>query len=255
MNDSDLKQLFAEAVAHPRPDGVDLDAAIRTGRRRRRFCAAAAVASSGGVLAVVAALALTVVPGLRTDHAVPAAPTAPSELVVACSPDGIEVSSTQVTATPAGVVMRVSSTMPAGAYLGYEWSGGGGGDPLPSRSTVWTLTPPPGGLTLSCSLNGDPGPSATAAVTVIDPQGYWRPASVRDLGCASWADTLWGGRTGSGPTERDAVEGLLRQLTDGTARPPGRADGNRLRPRGDADLARDIRRAPLHHGRRHGERV
>ncbi len=96
---------------------------------------------------------------------------------------------------------------------------------MPSLPTVWTLTPPPGGLTLSCSLNGDPGPGATAAVTVTDPHGYWRAASVRDLGCASWADTLGGGRTASGSTERDAVERLMGQLagarTDLRAEPTG----------------------------------
>jgi hypothetical protein len=213
VNETDVKDLFASAVANPDVDRIDTDAVLRGGRRRRRARTAATV---GSVLAVLVLLGSVALSG-RTQPQ-PAAPVATSStLTVACSPTGISVSGDAVAATSAGVVISVSSTMPTGAYLNYLWAGGGGGgDPLPTAPATWTLQAPPGQLTLSCTLNADPAPSAERTVTVTDPQRYWRAATLSDVGCGLGALPSWVMSPAAGATAEAAVDALLAQLaTDG----------------------------------------
>lgn len=60
MNDTDVKDLFAAAVARPDVDRIDTDAVLRDGRRRARVRAAA---TGGSVLAVLALAGSLVVAG------------------------------------------------------------------------------------------------------------------------------------------------------------------------------------------------
>ncbi len=60
MNDTDVKELFAAAVARPDVDRIDTDAVLRGGRRRARVRAAA---TGGSVLAVLALVGSLVVAG------------------------------------------------------------------------------------------------------------------------------------------------------------------------------------------------
>ena len=224
MNDeTDLKQVFDRAAAAPPTDRLDLDAAISAGRRRRvrRRLAGAA---SGAVLAAAAVVVAFVVPGLRADPVVAdrSAAGGAAEVAVHCAPTGITVSSRQVAAQPSGVVLRVSSSLAAGAYLTYQWNGPhgsrpGGGDPLPSQPETWTLTPPPGTLTLSCWVRDDAAPQAIAEITVTDPGGFWRSTTLDDLGCPGGSQPSWVMPPGTGPTARQAIEELMRHTA--TIRP------------------------------------
>lgn len=60
MNDTDVKDLFAAAVAHPDVDRIDTDAVLRGGRRRARV---RAFATGGSVLAVLVLAGSLVVAG------------------------------------------------------------------------------------------------------------------------------------------------------------------------------------------------
>ena len=180
----------------------------------------------GVVVAVVvgAAGAAFAARGDAPQPPVAAASTSASELTVACSPTGITVSAPAVAATPDGVVVRVSSTMPAGAYLNYLWSGagveagGGGGQAMPPAPATWTLLAPPGTLTLSCTSTGDPAPRAVARVTVTDPGAHWRAATLEELGCASGGVLDWAGPAGSGATPEAAATELLARFAPERAR-------------------------------------
>ncbi|HET7900082.1 MAG TPA: hypothetical protein VFL59_02775 [Candidatus Nanopelagicales bacterium] len=62
MNESDVKELFAAAVARPDVDRIDTDAVLRGGRRRRHRRTAAALGSVAVVLVIVASLVLAIRP-------------------------------------------------------------------------------------------------------------------------------------------------------------------------------------------------
>jgi len=212
VNETDIKDLLASAVAHPGPDRIDTDAILRGGHRRQRTRTAATFVSVLAVLALVGSVAFAGRPHPQPNPVVVADS---STLTVACSPTGISVSGDAVAATSAGVVVSLSSTMPKGAYLNFLWSGGGGGDPLPAAPATWTLQVPPGPLTLSCTLNGDPTPNAERAVTVTDPHAFWRATTLTDLGCGMGGMLDWGGTPGSGATPEAAVDDLLPTFSPG----------------------------------------
>jgi hypothetical protein len=143
-----------------------------------------------------------------------ASPTAPHVLAVACSPQGLAVSADTVAAQPGGVVLRVSSTLPAGSYLNYGEGPGtaGGGSALPQRPATWTLPMlRPGVVHLSCTLDGEPSSSrAQRDVTVTDPDGFWQDTTLAALGCRIDTITDWiSGIGGQGRTPEAAVNGVL----------------------------------------------
>jgi hypothetical protein len=209
VNETDVKDLFAAAVAHPAADRIDTDAVLRNGRRRRRVRTAATVGSVAGVVALLGSLAFVARPHQTVD---PVNTAAPAKVAVSCSPKGLTVSGDTVAATSAGVVVSVSSTLPKGSYLSYQWSSGGGGEPLPATTATWTLLAPPGILTLACQLpNGSPGTPQT--VTVTDPQNVWSSQTLADLGCGAGGSLSWAGPPGSGSTPAAAVQGLLPTLS------------------------------------------
>ncbi|HST81449.1 MAG TPA: hypothetical protein VLL08_06900 [Kineosporiaceae bacterium] len=210
MNEIDLKDLFATAVRHPEADRIDTDAVLRHGRRRHRIRTGARFGAVLAVLVVGGSVAFAA----RSDQTTVAVSDG-STLSVACSPTGITVSGDAVAATSAGVVISVSSTMPAGSYLNFDWPGGGGGDalPAPAAKVNWTLLAPPGPLNLSCTLNGDPKPAARHTVTVTDPDGVWRSTTLTDLGCANGALLDWAGPPGSGSSPQAAADDLLPRFT------------------------------------------
>ncbi len=214
MNETEVKSLFASAVAHPGVDRIDTDAVLRGGRRRRRVRTSATVGSVTAVVVLVASVAFVARPNLTVN---PVEGVAPASLAVSCGPQGISVSSDAVAATSAGVVLSVTSTLPKGSYLGYRWStGGGGGEPLPATSGTWTLLAPPGTLTLACQLpNASPGTPHT--VTVTDPGNVWRSDTLADLGCGDGGSLSWGGPPGSGATPATAAQALFVDRPDVTA--------------------------------------
>jgi hypothetical protein len=75
MNETDVKELFASAAAHPAVDRIDVDAAVRGGRRRRRARVAAATAAVVAVLALAGGAAVLALPGRATESVGPG-PTA-----------------------------------------------------------------------------------------------------------------------------------------------------------------------------------
>ncbi len=91
------------------------------------------------------------------------------------------MSGAAVVTNPAGVTLQVSSTGPAGTYLNLVWTGGGGGDPVPTMPARWNLNAPPGELQLSCPTASVQG--TTKAVTVTDPGGFWSTTTLADLDC------------------------------------------------------------------------
>ena len=58
MNETDVKGLFAAAVAHLAVDRIDTDAVLRGGRRRRRVRVAATIGTSVAVVAVAGTLVI-----------------------------------------------------------------------------------------------------------------------------------------------------------------------------------------------------
>ncbi len=87
MNETDVKDLFASAVAHPGVDRIDTDAVLRGGRRRRRLRVAATL---GTVVAVVAVAGSLVVGGTRQPGIIagptPSAPVSTGPSVVSPGP-------------------------------------------------------------------------------------------------------------------------------------------------------------------------
>lgn len=136
---------------------------------------------------------------------------APGELRVTCTDSGPQVEATAVTATPAGVVVVVDSTMSKkGSYLTYASGGPSGGDALDQVPNPTTFTFPPGELTLGCASPPAMDETGTVAVEVVDPYGYWRASTLADFGCgAGGAQPSWVVGNGTGATAQDAVDDLL----------------------------------------------
>ncbi len=133
-------------------------------------------------------------------------------LAVSCTPRGLSVNAAAVSTTAGGVWLRVASTEP-GAWLGLQWAGGGQGDPVPATPTTWTVPIPPGTLQLRCFTSARFWPDRS--VTVVDPAGHWRTATLAGLGCpADGGQPSWaaGAGPGRGPTARAAVADVARHL-------------------------------------------
>lgn len=150
-------------------------------------------------------------------------------VTVRCTPGGIEVSARQVAVTPEGATFTVSSSMPKGAYLNFAGNGYGGGDPLPTGPSRVTRPIPPGALTLSCTLNGDPEPAAIATIELVDPNGYWRGTDGLDCngpgGVYDWKGTF----SGEAPTEEAAVQEVVQAFADFNAdKGVGRLEATRV---------------------------
>lgn len=153
----------------------------------------------------------------------PSAATAPTAvgLRLACSADGVAVlSDATVAATPGGVVLTVTSSMPRGSYVTYTSTDGpAGGKRVFSRPRTFTLPVPPGRLTLGCAprrvIEGDSPvqAGATGQVTATDPQGFWRQASPIYRACGPATQPAWvRGLTADGDTAELAVDGVLDNL-------------------------------------------
>jgi hypothetical protein len=213
VNETDVKDLFASAVAHPDVDRIDTDAVLRGGRRRRRIRTAAVIGSVLAVLALVGSVAFVSRPR----------PTPPvvadrSTLTVTCSPDGIVLSGEVVEATSAGVVITMSSTMPPGSALNYRWPARDSAlttdayRPMTTTPQTWTMTAPPGPLTLSCAGLRHAVPFGGAhTVTVSDPHRYWSSATAAELGCRAGFQLMPAVPPGTGPTPEAAVDDYLRR--------------------------------------------
>lgn len=59
MNESDIRDHFVAAVAHPAADHIDMDAVLRGGRRRHRIRVSATLGSTCVVLLAVVGVAIT----------------------------------------------------------------------------------------------------------------------------------------------------------------------------------------------------
>ncbi|MCX6395173.1 MAG: hypothetical protein NTV23_01655 [Propionibacteriales bacterium] len=214
----DARTVFDQALVDPPPSAIDTDDAIRRGRRlqaRRRQVLVGTVASA----ALAGATAFSALTGpaqdqgtgdtLTGDVAEPAEARVPDAVNVRCSPTGISVSSAAVRTRRDGVALVVSSTMPAGSYLGYLPAavagkpGYAGGEELPLTSTTWVRELVPGRYVLSCDRAGSMDSVGTTTITVTDPDGNWRGTSAIDtLGCTGGAVNDWIGslfRTGATP--------------------------------------------------------
>lgn len=72
MNETDVRQLLATAVARPAPDRLDVDAAVRSGRRRRRVRVGTTLAAAAAVVLLAGVVVVTAHPGRDTSPTVPA---------------------------------------------------------------------------------------------------------------------------------------------------------------------------------------
>jgi hypothetical protein len=213
VNETDVKDLFASAVAHPGVDRIDTGAVLRGGRRRRRIRTAATVGSVLAVLVLVGSVAFAGRPHPAPNPVV----TDPSVLTVACAPNGITVSAEAVAATSAGVVISLSSTMPAGAMLNYRWPGTDAYQPMTREPRTTAFLAPPGPLTLSCSgLRGTVVVGGAHTVTVTDPHHIWSSATIAELGCTPGAQFGPARPPGSGSTPEEAVNDLLSRTLAAT---------------------------------------
>jgi hypothetical protein len=206
VNETDVKDLFASAVAHPGVDRIDTDAVLRGGHRRRRTRTAATVGSVLAVVVLVGSVAFAGRPHPAPDPVV----ADPSVLTVSCAPEGITLSAEAVAATSAGVVISLSSTMPSGASLNYRWSGTDGYQPMTLEPRTTTFLAPPGLLTLSCSgLRGAVVVGGAHTVTVTDPHHFWSSATMAELGCPAGPQLMPARPPGSGSTPEAAVDDYL----------------------------------------------
>lgn len=145
---------------------------------------------------------------------VEAGPT-PDELRVTCTDNGPQVETTIVTATPAGVLVVVDSTMSKrSSYLTYTSDGPSGGDAIDQITSPATYAFPPGEVTLGCASPPHMDETTTATVEVVDPYGYWRTSTLAEFGCAPGAQPSWAVFNGKGPTAQDAVDDLLAKFAD-----------------------------------------
>lgn len=150
-----------------------------------------------------------------------AGPT-PDELRVTCTDSGPQVETTAVTATPAGVLVVVDSTMAkGGSYLTYTSDGPSGGDVIEQIADPATYTFPPGEVTFGCASPPGMDETTTVTVEVVDPHGYWRTSTLADFGCAPGAQPSWAVGNGTGPTAQDAVDDLLTMFAGRVDRDPG----------------------------------
>ncbi len=174
-----------------------------------------------------AAVAVLIVAGgaaaLRgaAEHARAEGPPAPATLAVTCSPDGITVSGLRVAAGAGGVSLEVASTMPAGAYLEYDASGYGAGEPLPTGAgATWVRPLPPGDVELTCSTDGRARPGMSTHVSVVDRAHHWRTATLGDAGCTmTGGEPSWKYGGVIGETAQAAVDALLTEMTADSGRP------------------------------------
>ena len=143
----------------------------------------------------------------------------PATIRVSCSPTGITVSAREVAAGAAGVTVDVSSTMADGAYLVFDASPDGWGDPLPAEPETWVRPVPPGDLELTCSADGESGAGMSAEVRVVDPDGHWRDASLGDAGCTmTGGQPAWKFGAARGDTPQAAIDALLGVMTADSGR-------------------------------------
>jgi hypothetical protein len=143
----------------------------------------------------------------------------PARIEVSCSPAGITLSAREVVAGTAGVTVDVSSTMPDGAYLVFDASPDGWGEPLPPEPETWVRPVPPGDLELTCSTDGESRPGMSADVRVVDRDGHWRDATLGDAGCTmSGGQPAWKFGAALGDTPQAAVDALLAVMTADSVR-------------------------------------
>jgi hypothetical protein len=136
----------------------------------------------------------------------------PSVVSVSCAPGGITVSDDVVTATSSGVLLKVASTLPTGAYLTVSNpDGSGGGDPLPKAPETRAFSVAPGTFSVACRSKGaDPSDLDIAEIAVADPDHYWRTTTLADHGCPGLSELDLG--PASGATLRAAVDALVPTL-------------------------------------------
>ena len=143
----------------------------------------------------------------------------PARIAVSCSAAGITVSAREVAAGTAGVTVDVSSTMADGAYLVFDASPDGWGDPLPPEPETWVRPVPPGDLELTCSTDGESRPGMSADVRVVDPDNHWRDASLGDAGCTmTGGQPAWKFGAARGDTPQAAVDALMAVMTADSGR-------------------------------------
>lgn len=205
MTDDDVKDLFGRLVADPPASAVDLDKAIRDGRRQhaRKQQLWIGTAAAGALAAAATFSAIT--GGSDSSNADSPGVTGqvlPDQVVVTCTPNGIEVSATEIRTRPDGVAMVVSSSLPGGGYLSVTFGTksdlspipGHEGAPLTSVPDSWTSALRPGRWVLACGerigsseLVGEP-----KSITIVDPDGNWHGRTAIDaLGCTGGALADW----------------------------------------------------------------
>ena len=159
----------------------------------------------------------------------------PARIAVSCSPAGITVSAHQVAAGAAGVTVDVSSTMADGAYLVFDASPDGWGDPLPTEPETWVRPVPPGDVELTCSADGESRPGMSADVRVVDPDGQWRDATLGDAGCTmTGGQPAWKFGAARGDTPQAAVDALMAVMTADSGRAITASDAGLGYPDADA---------------------
>ena len=224
---NDVRMLFEDLVADAPPDPLDLDRVIARGTRRREV---RRTVTAGAGLAVALVVGTGIAFVATSDEGRTAPPfteprtqptvidlSARPSMDVTCESNGIDISPETVIAQPAGVVMRVSSTMPPGSTVSYSYEppfATTGAHRLPAREGTWTLPLAPGQVTLACEPRG--GTRNEILFTVTDPDGRWRGDAVE--GCDPGEAIAWGpALTGTGQTPEDAVEATLDGLRAGEA--------------------------------------
>jgi hypothetical protein len=180
-DDHDLRsrlERIASSAGDPPEHGLEQITARRHRRLRRRRGAVATAA----VLAVVAVITSLIgrsladdpatVTASETDDATAAAVEVPRSVEIRCEPTGIVVPVASVRPQRDGLHMLVVNNLPSPTRVGVtsaEWASGP--IPVPSGVTEVVQPVPPGAVTVSCDIAGDP---ERRRIDLVDPSGLYR---------------------------------------------------------------------------------
>jgi hypothetical protein len=168
----------------------------RMGMRRVRI---------GGLLLAIG-LCVPVSCAERASSSTPPSSEAPPEVAatvhITCDGTTIDASDASVRPRPDGVHVSFDNTAPGTVIYELRYGGTGEGDSLPAGESERVLSAPPGDLGISCG-------EKETTITVIDPDGLWRPT---ELSCVAQTSGI-ADFAGAPPTFEDPTEDATQVLT------------------------------------------
>jgi hypothetical protein len=140
-------------------------------------------------------------------------PVRPTVVGVACDANATITTTSTAVVDRDGLHLKVIDRSGAkGVYLNFAagaTDGPGGGEPVRVGTTERVLPVPPGDVYLDCSFNLGAETTASVKVRAIDPNGYYRPVTLAELGCSPSAPVDWLAGPERGKTGEAALGALV----------------------------------------------